>query len=118
IELRVAGCGERMRTVGIDGLARQQMHRLGVLGGQLIMRQVWMEIECRDVFEQTELVNVPKGRKRCDLLRAFDKCRPKTPLVMDWDVESLHQRTGILPETLLARHECIAVMEVFHLALL
>ena len=34
------------------------------------------------------------------------------------DVESLHQRTGVLPEALLARHECIAVVEVFHLALL
>ena len=37
---------------------------------------------------------------------------------MHWDVESLHQRTGVLPEALLARHERVAVMEVFHLALL
>jgi hypothetical protein len=27
-----------------NGLARQQMHRLGVFGGQLIVRQVRMEI--------------------------------------------------------------------------
>jgi len=37
---------------------------------------------------------------------------------MHWDVESLHQRTGVLPEALLARNECVAVVEVFHLALL
>ena len=30
----------------------------------------------------------------------------------------LHQRTGILPEALLARHECIAMVEIFNLALL
>jgi hypothetical protein len=77
-----------------------------------------MEIECRDVFEQTQLVNVPKGRKRRDLVRAFDERWPETPQVMHWDVESLHQRTGVLPEALLARHECVAVVEVFHLALL
>ena len=44
IELGVAGCGEGMRTVGINGLARQQMYRLGVLGGQLI---VWQVMGCR-----------------------------------------------------------------------
>ena len=37
---------------------------------------------------------------------------------MHRDVESLHQRTGVLPEALLARHECVAMVEVFHLALL
>src|SRR3984893_8937187 len=79
IELRVAGCGEGMRTVGINGLARQQMHRLGVPGGQLIVWQGWMGIECRDVFEQTQLVDVPKGRKRRDLLRALDERWPETP---------------------------------------
>src|SRR5580700_3742963 len=80
IELRVAGYGEGMRTVRINGLARQQMHRLGVLGGQLIVRQVWMEIECRDVFEQTQLVNVAKGRERRDLFRTFDERWPETPV--------------------------------------
>ena len=118
IELRVAGCGEGMRTVGINGLACQQLHRLGVFGGQLIMWQVWMEIKRRDVFEKTQFVNVPKGRKRRDLLRAFDERWPETPQIMHRDVESLHQRTGILPEALLARHKCVAMVEVFHLALL
>src|ERR1700732_235862 len=37
---------------------------------------------------------------------------------MHWDVESLHQRTGVLPEALLARHEWVAMVEVFHLALI
>jgi hypothetical protein len=33
-------------------------------------------------------------------------------------VERLHQRAGVLAEALLTRHERVAVMEVFHLALL
>src|ERR1700737_5548599 len=37
---------------------------------------------------------------------------------MRWDVESGHQRTGILPQALLAGHEWVAMVEVFHLALL
>ena len=37
---------------------------------------------------------------------------------MHWDVESRHQRTGILPQALLARHEWVAMVEVFHLALI
>src|SRR5215813_9099462 len=56
VELRVAGRAERMRTVEINGLARQQMHRLSVLGSQFVMRQVRMEIERRDVFKQAQLV--------------------------------------------------------------
>ena len=34
------------------------------------------------------------------------------------DLKRLHQRTGILSEALLARHECVAVMKIFHLPLL
>src|SRR3977135_1721719 len=56
IKLRVAGCGERVRTIEINGLAREQMHRFGFFGSQLIVRQVRMEIECRDVGEQSQLV--------------------------------------------------------------
>src|SRR5436190_15253177 len=73
IELRVAGCGERVRTIEINGLAREQMHRFGVFGSQLIVRQMRMEIERRDVVEQSKLVNVPESRERRDLLRAFDQ---------------------------------------------
>src|SRR6266481_1100779 len=54
IELRIAGCGERVRTIEINGLAREQMHRFGVFGSQLIVRQMRMEIERRDVVEQSK----------------------------------------------------------------
>ena len=118
IELRVAGRSERVRPVEIDRLARQQMDRLGVLGGQLVVRQMRMEIERRDVLEQAQLVDVPKGGQRRDLLGAFDDRRPQTLLVVHRDVERLHQRAGVLAEALLARHERVAVVEVFHLALL
>src|SRR5580700_6019729 len=62
VELRVAGCGERMRTVGVNRLTRQQVHQLGVVERDLVVRQVRMEIECRDVLKQAALVNVPKSR--------------------------------------------------------
>ena len=118
VELRVAGRGEGMRPVEIDGLTRQHMHRLCVLGRQLVVRQVRVEIERGDVLEQPELVEVTEGRERRDLLRAFDDRRAESPFVDDGDVERLHQRAGVLAEALLARHERVAVMEVLHLALL
>src|ERR1700730_5539429 len=63
VELRVACRSEWMRTIEVDRLTRQQVYRLGVLGGQLIVRQVWMEIERRDVLEQPQAVEVSEGRE-------------------------------------------------------
>ena len=60
IELRIAGCGERMWTIEINRLAREQMYRFVVLGGDLVVRQVRMEIQRRDIVEQSQLV---KSRK-------------------------------------------------------
>ena len=47
VELRVARLGERVRAVEINGLAREHMDGIGVLGGQLIVRQVEVEVERR-----------------------------------------------------------------------
>ena len=58
-----------MPTVSINRLACQHMHRLGVSDRNLIVRQIRMEIEGRDVFEQTQLVDVPESGKRRDLVR-------------------------------------------------
>src|SRR6266436_2269479 len=77
-----------------------------------------MEIERRDVLEQSKLVNVPERGKRRDLLRAFDQRGTESVGIVHRDIERLHQRAGILPKALLTRHERIAVMEVFHLPLL
>ena len=72
VELRIAGRGEGMRTVGIDRLAGQQMDRLAVFFGNCVVRQMRMEVQCRNVLEQAELVNVPKRGERRELLCAFD----------------------------------------------
>ena len=42
----------------------------------------------------------------------------KTVEIVHWDIERLHQRAGVLSKALLARHKRVAVVEVFHLALL
>jgi hypothetical protein len=107
-----------MRTVEVYRLARQQLHRLAVLVGNFIVRQVWMKIECGDVCEEAELVKIPKRRKRGNLIRVFGACRTKSPLIMYRHVEPFHQRAGVLPEALLAGHETISMVAVFHLALL
>ena len=44
--------------------------------------------------------------------------RTKPELIEDRHVESLHQRARVLAEALLARHEFVAVVRVFHLPLL
>ena len=53
-----------------------------------------------------------------DLLRPLHHRRTQPPLVEDRDVECLHQRAGVLAESLLAGHAFVAVVPVFHLPLL
>src|SRR4249919_1191099 len=77
-----------------------------------------MEIQRRDVVEESQLVNVPESRKWRDLLRAFDQRWTESVGIVHRNVQRLHQRAGILPKALLTRNERVAVMEVFHLALL
>ena len=77
-----------------------------------------METERGDVLEESQLVEVAESRERRDLLRALDQRRTESPGVVHRYLERLHQRASVLPKALLARHEAIAVMEVFHLALL
>src|SRR5436309_8528528 len=77
-----------------------------------------MKVEHGDVFEQTQLVKVAEGRERCDLLRAFHDRWAKSVLIDDRDIKRLHQRACVLAKALLARYKRVAVVEVFHLALL
>ena len=63
-----------MGAIKINRLAREDMHRLGIFGDQFVMRQVWVEIQRRDVVEKPQLVKVPESRKWRDLLRAFSQC--------------------------------------------
>src|SRR6266446_9034694 len=77
-----------------------------------------MEIQRRDVVEESHLVNVPESPKRCDLLRAFDQGGTESVGIVHRNIERLHQRASILPKALLTRHERVAVMEIFDLPLL
>ena len=62
---------KRMRSVEVDGLARENMDGTGVLGRQRIVRQVEMEVESGDVVEQAALVQVLDDRQWSDLLVPF-----------------------------------------------
>ena len=47
----------------------------------LIVRQVRMEVERGDVFEQAQLVEIAESGERRDLLRAFDDRRTEPVLI-------------------------------------
>ena len=46
-----------------------------------------------------------------------DRGRPQTIPILDWHAEALHERARVLAEALLSRNERIAVVGVFHRAL-
>ena len=75
----------------------------------LEVRQVWMKIQCWDVLEEAQLVEVPERGQRRDLLRTVDERRTQSVGIVDRHIKRLHQRAGILSEALLARHEGVAV---------
>ena len=82
------------------------------------MRQVRVEVECWNVIEQTELVEVSERCERRDVARAFYQRRAQTPAIPNRNIECLEQRPCIRAESLLTRDQRIAVMFVFDLALL
>ena len=116
IELSVAGRRERMWTIEVNGLASEHVHRL-VFTCELVVRQVWMKIQRRDIVEKTKLVDVPEGTQRSYFIRAFHHSWAQSVGVVYWNIKRLHQRASILPKALLARHEPVTVMKVFHLTL-
>ena len=77
-----------------------------------------MEVEGAHALEQTQLVEIPARVERRDLRGAFDDRRTEPELIEHRHVETLHQRARVLPEALLARHEFVAVVAIFHLSLL
>src|SRR5262249_3650 len=91
VELRVACRSERMGTIEVDGLTRQNLNRLAVRRRQFVVRQMRMEIDRRDVLEQPQTVEVSEGRERRDFIRSFDPCGPKAVGIVYGNVEPLHQ---------------------------
>ncbi len=109
----VNGCGRFGSTRCRPSTRRSVAFRRG----ELVVRQVRVEVERGDVVEQPQGVEVADGGQRRDLLGAFDDGGSQTPRVVHGHVERLHQRAGVLAEALLARHEAVAVVFVLHLAL-
>src|SRR5580693_3459220 len=77
-----------------------------------------MEVEGRDVLQEAKAVDVVEGRERSNFVCAFHKRGPKAVGVVYGNAKPLHQRARVLPKPLLARHERIAMVQIFHLALL
>src|SRR5260370_35962744 len=104
-----------MRTVEVDRLPCE--HLDGVRASrQFIMRQMRVEVEGRDVLQEAKAVEVGEGRERSNFVCAFDERRPKAVGVVYRNAKPVHQRARILPKSLLARHERVAVMQIFYLA--
>src|SRR5436190_8851295 len=82
-----------------------------------IMRQMLVEVERSDVVEQPKPVQVTIGFRGRNISRSRDNRRAKSPLIRDGYVQLLHQRTRVAGKPLLSRHKRVAVVKVFHLAL-
>src|SRR5215471_8770797 len=64
VELLVARGREWVRTIRVDGLPRQHSHIPRVLPGQLVMGQVLVEAEIRNVLQEAALVEIGKSGDR------------------------------------------------------
>src|ERR1700729_2165417 len=101
-----------MRAFEVDWLSRE--HLDGTCpSGQLVVWQMRMEIEGRDVLQEAKAVEVVEGRQRSDFGRAFHHRRPKAVGVVYGDAEPFHQRARVLTEPLLAWHETVAMVQIF-----
>src|SRR5204863_10094019 len=117
VKFFVALLNEWMRTANINWLPRQQTDGIRV-AGYFIVRQMRMEVKGDDTFMRLELIDVSVSRRRLQLFSAFHSCRVESILIHHWYTKPLHQWTCVLAEALLARDKRVAMMPVFHLALL
>ena len=106
-----------MRTFEVDRLPGQHLDRVPT-SRQLIVGQMRMEIESGNVPQEAKTVEVVEGRERSNFGCAFYERWPKAVGIVYGNAEALHQRARVLPKPLLSRHERIAVVEIFYLALL
>ena len=107
-----------MRSGKIDRLRRQNMNGLRVLCRQRVVGQMQMEVERGHSIQQTQFVEILVDGQGCDLVASLYDGRPEPELIKYGHFESFHQRSRVLTEALLARHEFVAVMLILHLALL
>src|SRR5262249_37745931 len=116
VELCIAGFNEGMRPFQVNWLTGQHMSGFCVVSCECVMRQVALEIEGRDLIEQTEVVEILVDAERRDLtIRA---CGTESILIDHRYIERLHQRASVLSKALLTRYELVTMVLVLHLALL
>ena len=108
----VNGCGFRE----VHRLPRQDVNVLRVLVGQCVVRQMHVKDERVDVLEPAAPVEVVHRRERGRLRRAGKRRGPQPVTVFHRNSQATHQRTRVFAETLLARDQRVAVMEVLHVA--
>jgi hypothetical protein len=117
VELPFARLGERVRTFEVDRLPREHLHGT-CPSRQFVVRQVRVEVEGRYIPQESKTVEVVERCQRSNFVCAFHKRRPKAVGVVYRNAKPVHERSRVLPKPLLARHERIPVVQIFHLALL
>ena len=88
------------------------------VGRDRVVRQMRMEVERLHAFEPAAGVEVAVLDQRLELSGPLDGGRAQAVLIVNRHAEPLHQRPGVLAEPLLTGDERIAVVRVFHRALL
>src|SRR3954469_19760300 len=83
-----------------------------------VVRPVRGEIERWDALEPSARVEVATFDQRLELFRSLNGGWTQSVLVVNGHTQTLHHRSRVLTEALLARHQRVAVMGVFHCPLL
>src|SRR6185369_2251081 len=82
VEFCVACRGKWMRAIGIDRLARKHMDLGTVWLEQLVVRQVWMEIQCGDILKKSEFIQIAKSREWRNVSCSWYNRRTQAPFVV------------------------------------
>ncbi len=88
------------------------------VGRDGVVRQMRMEVEGLHAFEPAASIEVAALDQRLKLSGSLDGGRTQSVLIVNRHTQPLHQRPGVLAEPLLTGHERVAVVRVFHGALL
>ena len=112
VEFRVSRVDKWMRPRQIDRLPTQHPNGSSVLCGQCVVRQVLVKIERCHVRQPTLRIQIPHCRDRRNLIGVLNNCRTQTEPVLHRHPEPFHEGARVQTESLLARHQRIAVMDI------
>src|SRR5688572_1115662 len=117
IDFAVSSGRPRVRPVSINRLSGEYVNHSRALVGHSVLREMHVKAEIRDAAQEARLVEVLGLAERHGVTRALDDRGAKSVLVVHRHLERLHQSSGIRPESLLSRHEPVAVVQILDLAL-